>query len=222
MTVRDDAVYEPTESFSLVLSAPTHGVIGIGTAPGRIRDTDLPTVRVLGGSVKEGAAAVVPMKVSIQGHANVPVTVNYATGDLAEAEPRRPSTADYTPTTGTLTFVPGAALTQTVNVPVVNDTAWEADAERFTFTATNPANGQIATAPGTILDDEAHPPVVSIGNVVVKEGEVDEPGLDPGDAGQAARRRDPGPVLDRERHRRRARPTTARWRTSRSCSRPAR
>ena len=48
MTVRDDAVYEPTETFSLVLSAATHGVISIGSAPGRIRDTDLPAVRVLG------------------------------------------------------------------------------------------------------------------------------------------------------------------------------
>ena len=33
----------------------------------------------------EGTGAVVPMKVSLQGHANVPVTVNYATGDLTEA-----------------------------------------------------------------------------------------------------------------------------------------
>jgi hypothetical protein len=171
VTVRDDAVYEATENFSLVLSLPTHGVIGIGSAPGRIRDLDLPAVRVLGGSAKEGAGAVVPMKVSLQGHANVPVTVNYASGDLTEAN-HAVATADYTPTSGTLTFVPGAALTQTVNVPVLNDSAWEADAERFTFTATNPANGQTASAPGTILDDEAHPPVVSVGSATVKEGEV--------------------------------------------------
>ena len=59
-----------------------------------------------------------------------------------------------------------------VNVPVLNDSQWEADAERFAFNVTNPANGQIASAPGTILDDEAHPPVVSISNVSVREGEA--------------------------------------------------
>ena len=59
-----------------------------------------------------------------------------------------------------------------MNVPVANDIAWEADAERFTFNVTNPGNGQTASAPGTILDDEAHPPVVSIGNVSIHEGEA--------------------------------------------------
>ena len=171
VTVRDDAIYEASESFSLVLSAPVHSVISTGTAAGRIRDTDLPTLRVLGGSVTEGAGAVVPMNVSIQGHANVPVTVNYSSADLAEAN-HSTVTADYTPVSGTLTFSPGAALTQTVNVPVVNDTAWESDAERFTFNVTNSGNGQTASAPGTIIDDEAHPPVVSIGSMSIREGEI--------------------------------------------------
>ena len=122
VTVRDDALYEATENFSLVLSLPTHSVVGIGIAPGRIRDPDLPNVRVIGGSVREGTGAVVPMRVSLKGHANVPVTVNYTTADLTEPN-HAVATADYTPTLGTLTFVPGAALTQTVNVPVLNDPA---------------------------------------------------------------------------------------------------
>ncbi len=126
---------------------------------------------MLGASVTEGTGAVVPMKVSIQGHANIPVTVNYATADLTEAN-HATAGADYTPVSGTLTFAPGAALTQTVNVPVINDTVWEADAERFGFNITDPANGQTASAPGTILDDEPHPPVVSIGSVSVREGEA--------------------------------------------------
>src|SRR5262249_12691225 len=113
----------------------------------------------------------VPVKVSIQGPTNVPVTVNYATSDLTEPN-HATAGADYTPTSGTMTFVPGGALTQTVNVPVLNDALWEADGERFNFTATNPANGQSAPAPGTILDDEAHPPVVSVGNVSVSEGDT--------------------------------------------------
>ncbi len=171
VTLRDDAVYEPTESFSLDLSAPVHGIVSIGTAKGRIRDTDQPLVRVVGGAATEASGAVVPMKVSLQGHTQIPVTVTYASGALAEPNPATAS-SDYTPVSGTLTFQPGGATVQTVNVPVINDTAWEADAERFNFTATNTANGQSASAPGTILDDEPHPPVISIGNVTVRESEA--------------------------------------------------
>ena len=97
VTLRDDTVYEPTESFSLVLSAPTHALISVGTGSGRIRDNDIPAVRVLGSAVTEGTSAVVPMKISLQGHANVPVTVNYSTADLTEAN-HAIATADYTPT----------------------------------------------------------------------------------------------------------------------------
>ncbi|HEY3725320.1 MAG TPA: Calx-beta domain-containing protein [Acidimicrobiia bacterium] len=171
VTVRDDTVFEPTESFSLVLSAPTHALISVGTGAGRIRDNDIPTVRVLGAVTTEGTGAVVPMKISLQGHANVPVTVSYATADLAETN-HAVAGADYTAVSGALTFSPGAALTQTVNVPVLNDTAWEADAERFAFNITNPADGQTASAPGTILDDEPHPPVISVSNVTIREGDV--------------------------------------------------
>ena len=102
----------------------------------------------------------------------MPVTVNYATGRPHRSEPRdrhRRLHADVR----NLTFSPGAALTQTVNVPVVNDTVWEADAERFDVQRDEPgATAQTASAPGTILDDEAHPPVVSVGSVTVREGEV--------------------------------------------------
>ena len=43
VTLRDDAVYEPTESFSLVLErAHARGHQRRDRAPGRIRDTDSP------------------------------------------------------------------------------------------------------------------------------------------------------------------------------------
>ena len=87
-------------------------------------------------------------------------------------------------------------------MPVLNDTAWEADAERFAFNATNPANGQTASAPGTILDDEAHPPVVSVGSVTDHgRARPRKQVCVPVTLDKPLRRRDPRPVVHRGRDR---------------------
>ena len=76
------------------------------------------------------------------------ITVQYTTADgTAQAG------LDYTTTTGTLTFNPGIT-SQIINIPILNDSANEAD-EIFTLKLTNPTNATLAataTVTTTITD----------------------------------------------------------------------
>src|SRR5262249_25528892 len=149
--VINNSVYEPPESFNMHISAVTNALLVTANATGRIRDDDVPAIRVFGGSAVRAVGGVVPMDVELAGPTSAPVTVNYATSD-GSAVNHATAPTDYTATTGSLTFTPNGALEQTVNVPVNTAAAWKADAETFVLTATNPANAQSATATGTILD----------------------------------------------------------------------
>lgn len=169
VALRNDAVYEPAESFSLALSGVTHALIATPTTDGRIKDDDQPALRVQAGSATEGASASVPVTLSLAGPAPGPVTVNYATSDSGGAN-HATAGADYTATSGAATIPTGSTST-VVNVPVIDDATFEADAETFTFTATNSINAQSASAPGTIIDNETHPPVISIGSASIAEGD---------------------------------------------------
>ena len=78
--------------------------------------------------------------------------------------------ADYTAKTGSLSFLPGGALQQTVTVSTLDDATFEADAETFNLTATNATNAQSSTALGTIVDNEPHPTVIAISDLTLNEG----------------------------------------------------
>ena len=90
--------------------------------------------------------------VTLNGRADGPVTVDYATADgTAQAG------ADYTATSGTLTFTPGRTAL-TVAVPVHDDGINEG-AETFTLTLSNAAGAVLADAEatGTIVNDDPLP-----------------------------------------------------------------
>jgi hypothetical protein len=92
------------------------------------------------------------------------VTVNYATANGTAVAP-----ADYTATSGTLTFAAGVT-TQSITVPVVGDTLDEAN-ETFVVNLSGATNATIADSQGvgTITDNDATPSLV-INNVSVTEG----------------------------------------------------
>ena len=91
------------------------------------------------------------------------VTVNYATANGTAT-----AGTDYTATSGTLTFTPGQT-SQTVAVPVLGDTAIEAN-ETFTLTLSSASGAALsrAVATATITNDDF--PALSIGDVTVNEG----------------------------------------------------
>ncbi|MFO7538175.1 MAG: Calx-beta domain-containing protein, partial [Chloroflexota bacterium] len=77
--------------------------------------------------------------------------------------------SDYQTTGGTLSFSPNGPLTQTISVPVIGNTIYEAD-KTFLVQLTNPLNAVMVRAEGvgTILNDDA-PPALSIADVTALE-----------------------------------------------------
>jgi len=94
-------------------------------------------------------------------------TVDFATANNTA------DTTDYDPTTGTLTFAAGET-TKTVQVTINGDVGVEGD-ESFFLNLSNATGGvTIADAQGvgTITNDDLGPPVVSIDDVTVTEGDA--------------------------------------------------
>jgi hypothetical protein len=134
----------------------------------RTGTAELPSLRVDEVQVTEGDGGTTNavFTVRLSGPTGQAVTVDYATADGTATAP-----ADYTATAGSLSF-PAGTTTRTVSVPVVGDLLDEAD-ETFLLRLSKPAGALVADAQaaGTILDDDP-PPVLSIDDVSVAEGET--------------------------------------------------
>ena len=151
-----DSVLDDGETLVVTLTAASTSEGDVTTdttaAPTTISDASTVTVSVASSPVTEGDPAV--LTVSLSGDVPVAVTLNWSTSDgTTEAE------SDYIPvTSGRLTFQPGGALTQTLEVQTQDDTLAEGD-EVFTVTLAAPDLLQgvtlgTPTADVTITDDE--------------------------------------------------------------------
>jgi len=113
----------------------------------------------------EGAALV--FTVTKTGTASGSLTVNYATSNGTASSP-----ADYTATSGTLTFLAGET-SKTVSVPTIDDSAVEGN-ETVLLTLSGASGGATISAPtgtGTINDNDLTPPTFAISNAgAVAEG----------------------------------------------------
>ena len=159
-----DAVAEPVETFTVVLSNPSGTNVVHDTGVGTITDEGLPGLSIADApTVAEGGEAVFP--VTLNPASSQVVTVAYATqDDTAVAD------ADYTATSGTLRFEPGET-TKTIRVPVLLDTMTE-QSETFTVELSNPGGSTLADpiGVGTIRADPA--PSLRIGDATpVAEGD---------------------------------------------------
>ena len=113
-----------------------------------------PGLSVADAQVEEGPDAALDFAVTLSRASTEVVTVDYATSDVSAV-----AGADYTRTTGTLTFTPGETA-KTVSVPVLDD-AHDDGGETFTLTLSNPSGGNAwledASATGTIENADAMP-----------------------------------------------------------------
>ena len=100
----------------------------------------------------EGTDSAITFTVTLLPAATGQVTVEYATADGTATQP-----ADYTSTSGTLTFAAGDT-TKTVSVPIEDDSVPD-DGETFTLTLSSPSGASIVdgTATGTIHNTEPGP-----------------------------------------------------------------
>ena len=150
-----DSLVEPNESLTLQLSAPANATIGDGSGVGTIVNDDVPSVPTLAidsVSVVEGSSGtpVAAFTVTLSGASALSVLVSYRTQPGTATSP-----ADFTSTTGTLTFA-GGTTRQTIQVPIVADAAVEPP-ETFTVELDSPVNAVIETSVGTatITDDDS-------------------------------------------------------------------
>ena len=166
VATREDEVDEENETFTLNLSNPDAATIQDGTATGTINDDDEPPVIVIADAeAEEGETA--EFTVTLSAITSRTVTVGYATaGGTAEEG------ADYTATSGALTFAPGEDA-QTIAVSTREDEVDEQN-ETFALNLSNPdaATVQDGAATGTINDDDE--PLLSIADAEAKEGDAAE------------------------------------------------
>jgi len=154
----NDAIFEANESLSLTLSNPVSSTLGSpNPATLTIVDNDAPpSVQFSAAtySVNEGAGSAT-ITATLTGATAVTATVSYATSNGTAL-----AGSDYTAVSGTLTFAPGAT-SQTFSVPIIDDTAFEAN-ESLVLTLSNPVSATLRSpnpASLTILDDDGPPTV---------------------------------------------------------------
>jgi large repetitive protein len=191
-----DVLDEPDETFKVNLSSPSNATLSDGQGIGTIvDDDDPPSLSIADGSVTEGNVGTVslPLTVSLPAASGKTITVAYSSADASATAP-----SQYTAVSGTLTFNPGET-SKTINVPVVGDTVVEPN-ETFTVTLSSPTNATItrATATGTIVDDDtappASPPVASVSDVSVTEGDTGTSPATPANFTVSLSKTDAGPV----------------------------
>ena len=111
---------------------------------------NLPVANVHGGTGTEGPSGTVPFAVSLsRPPASGNVTIGYQTVDRSAV-----AGTDYTATSGTLTFTPTGTVSQTVNVPLIdNNTTQPTRTLGLSLTSLNGAVAGTSTD-GRILDDD--------------------------------------------------------------------
>ncbi len=170
--VMNNTIYTGNRALTFGLVSAVHATIAGAGATGSIIDDDPPPVSVADAAVTEGPGANLDFAVSLAAQPNLPVTVDYQTGDGTATAPGR-----YAATSGTLVFNPGDPLVQHVLVPVVDDAIYNEGAspnntQTMTLTAIEPANGYSGTGTGTITDNDPQPSLISIGSTTLREGDA--------------------------------------------------
>ncbi len=166
--VNGDALDEIDENFFINLSNALNASIVDAQGLGTITDDDsLPSVAIGDVTVTEGDTGTVTasFNVTLAPASGRQVSVSYATADGTATAP-----ADYSATSGGLTFAAGETTKQ-VTVPVHNDVLDEID-ESFTVGLSSAVDATISDdlGLGTITDNDPLP-ALSINDVTVTEGD---------------------------------------------------
>jgi CSLREA domain-containing protein len=155
--VAGDTTVEPDEGFTVTLSDASNTEITIATATGTILNDDTALAIAATDALKaEGNSALIPFTFTVtrSGLTSDTTSVHWAVTSNGLHPADAADFADGMLPSGTLIFQPGET-SQTITVNVAGDTIVEPD-EGFTVTLSNASNAEIivATASGTILDDD--------------------------------------------------------------------
>ena len=169
--VTGDTTAEANEKFFMNLSNASGATVPDAIGVGTITDDDSggppanPSIAIANATVTEGnsGSTNAVFTVTLSAPSSNTVTVNFATAPGSAVAP-----ADYTSTSGTLTFNPGETALQII-VQVQGDTIGEAN-ETFSVNLSGATNATIAdnSGLGTITDNDTSS--ITIGAATVTEG----------------------------------------------------
>lgn len=147
-----DSTIETDETVIITLNPGTGYSVGApNAATGTITNDDFPALSINDVTLVEGNSGTTNAVFTVSLSASSPqtVTVNYATANGTATQP-----ADYSNTSGSLTFAP-STTTQTITVPVIGETVPEAD-ETFFINLSGAVNATITDGQGlgTITNDD--------------------------------------------------------------------
>lgn len=165
--VNGDVLNEPSETFFVNVTNVVNAVVvdgqGVGTV---VNDDPLPSLSINDVTVVEGNSGTTNavFTVTLSAASGQSVGVNYATADGTATQP-----ADYTSTSGALTFTPGQT-TRTITVPVVGETVPESN-ETFFVNISGAVNATISDnqGVGTVTNDDVP---VSVSPATLPNGAV--------------------------------------------------
>ena len=165
--VNGDTLNEPSETFFINVTNVINAVVVDGQGVGTIvNDDSQPSLSINDVAVVEGNAGTTNavFTVTLSAASGQTVGVNYATADGTATQ-----SADYTNTSGTLSFTPGQT-TRTITVPVIGETIPEAN-ETFFVNLSSSINATISDnqGTGTITNDDG---LVTVGPATVPNGTV--------------------------------------------------
>jgi fibro-slime domain-containing protein/uncharacterized repeat protein (TIGR01451 family) len=165
VAVKGDLVDELAETFRLTLSSPQNVTLATTAATGTIVDDDTASITAVDVEVVESDSgtvnAQVPVRLSMTSDRAVQVAYTTVAGTAT-------SPADFTATSGTLTF-PAGSTQQTIAVPIVGETLEEVT-ESFLVMLSNPQNADLGDPEATVTIVDEDGPVFAIADVTVTEG----------------------------------------------------
>lgn len=183
VTITDDTLDEPDETFLITLNNPSGVNITTGQVTATILDNDEPpatpnvSISLPSASVSESAGTIT-FNVTLSAlPASLPVSVDYTTAVSGTGSGHATADVDYTTRSGTITWDEVTdPLSQSVAIPITNDTLDEPN-ETFLITISNPTpstglnivTGQVTA---TIQDDDSPPaqPTIRINDAQIAEG----------------------------------------------------
>jgi hypothetical protein len=155
VTIADDLLDEPDETFAVNLSNAENATILDGEGIGTIRDNDpLPKLRIRDARAEEppaGATSLMTFRVELSAPSGKTVTVDFRTFNLTAVAGR-----DYRARSGTLTFAPGETE-QTIDVQILADHRREF-VEIFLVLLHHPTNAIAHDAIGIGIIEDARKP----------------------------------------------------------------
>jgi methionine-rich copper-binding protein CopC len=161
----DDQDLDPNETFSVSLSGQSgNAVIADGDAVATIVDNEQPLLSVSDASGSE-AGGTLTFTVSLSGPSQQDVT-----GELSTADVSAIAGDDYTAISAQAFTIPAGQTSTTVTVSVAADGVVEGD-ETFNLNVANVVNAVVGDGIGVGTISSAEVPVISIGDVSVREAD---------------------------------------------------